>query len=138
MPSFWQQSTYNVSTNFNHTPSHHYWSQNPQETHEEIHKGLFHTSLSLQTHPQPPPTNSRPSSEFCWVMITRSVVYRVLKKNKECGGFYMQPRTSSPPQQPHQRNRRPPAPPGPIQTPDTRMPTRPSPRERQQPTLKIC
>ena len=54
MPSFSQQSTCTVSTNFNHTPSYHYWSQNPQETREEIHKCLFHTSLSLQTHPQAP------------------------------------------------------------------------------------
>ena len=83
MPSFWQQSTNNIGTNLNHTPSHHYWSQNSQDTREEIHKDLFHTSLSLQNHPQPPPTDPWPSSEFCWVIITRSVVYRVLKKRKK-------------------------------------------------------
>ena len=135
MPSFWQQSTCNVSTNFNHTPSHHYWSQNSQETREEIHKCLFHTSLSLQTHPQPlPPTNPRPSSEFCWVMITRSVVYRVLKK-KNVVDF-----TCSQELLPLLSNH-PSATAAPPCTPRTNTnPRHPyaHPRERQQLTLKIC
>ena len=138
MPSFWQQSTYNVSTNFNHTPSHHYWSQNPQETRKEIHKGLFHTSLSLQTHPQPPPHQSPAQQQILLGHDYKIGCVPGINKKKECGGFYMQPRTSSPPQQPHQRNCCPPAPPGPIQTPNTRMPTPPSLQERQQLTLKIC
>ena len=133
MPSFWQQSTYNVSTNFNHTPSHHYWSQNPQETHEEIHKCLFHTSLSLQTHPQAP--HHSPAQQrillghdykiSCVPGIKKKRMWWILHAAKN----FFPTAATTPVQLP------PPCTPGTNTNP--RHPYAHQ-RERQQPTLKIC